>query len=349
MNICFLTAEVPNPISGGIENVTLHLTRALQSRGHRVFWISLDATASGFGQDADGHISIGRHGDIPPNSIDFISTNNINIIINQAIDERLHQLVSVLRKSDIANLKFVKVFHTDPLYLIKGIRDKEPLYCEKSAIWRYIYKLLPTTQIRRYRRKAYSKSLYLRWLNLYNRIILLSESNIPDFYSITGSNDNGQITAIGNPITTRIQSGIDTKEKIVLFVGRMHREAKRPDRLLKIWRKIGLIHPDWKLIFIGDGPMRPCLEKYSKLHKFSDNVQFVGQTNPQDYYKKASILCMTSTYEGFPLVCIEALSNGVIPMAFDSFKAVRDLIRDGETGLLVKPIVSVSMPADSNH
>lgn len=42
----------------------------------------------------------------------------------------------------------------------------------------------------------------------------------------------------------------------------MHREAKRPDRLIHIWEKLHNFHTDWKLICIGDGPMRSDLESY---------------------------------------------------------------------------------------
>ncbi len=126
------------------------------------------------------------------------------------------------------------------------------------------------------------------------------------------------------------------KEKIIVYVGRLNREAKRPDRLLKIWGKIYKSFPDWKLIFIGDGPLRNSLEIYTKQHQL-EHVYFTGQINPSNYLRKASIICITSTYEGFSLVCAEALANNVIPIAFDSYEAIKDLIDDGRTGILVKP------------
>ena len=46
---------------------------------------------------------------------------------------------------------------------------------------------------------------------------------------------------------------------------------------------------------------------------------------------------MTSSFEGFGLVLTEALQNGIIPIAFDSYNAVRDIIDDGLTGMLIKP------------
>lgn len=54
-------------------------------------------------------------------------------------------------------------------------------------------------------------------------------------------------------------------------------------------------------------------------------------------YKRAQIICVSSTYEGFSLVLTEALQYGVIPVAFDSFESVHDIIDTGKNGFLVKP------------
>lgn len=45
------------------------------------------------------------------------------------------------------------------------------------------------------------------------------------------------------------------------------------------------------------------------------NIQFIGNAKLDNYYKKAEILCMTSSFEGFGLVLTEALQNGIIPIA----------------------------------
>ena len=66
-----------------------------------------------------------------------------------------------------------------------------------------------------------------------------------------------------------------------------------------------------------------------------ERVHFEGFQNPEPYYREASIFCMTSAYEGFPNVLVEAASFGCVPVAFDSFAAARDIISDGENGCLV--------------
>ena len=59
--------------------------------------------------------------------------------------------------------------------------------------------------------------------------------------------------------------------------------------------------------------------------------------DPAPYYRKARILCLTSTHEGMPMVINEALSYGCTPIAFNSFHAAEDMLPDRETGRLIPP------------
>lgn len=66
-----------------------------------------------------------------------------------------------------------------------------------------------------------------------------------------------------------------------------------------------------------------------------ERVSFEGFCAPAPYYRDAAIFCMTSAFEGFPMVLLEAAAFGCVPVAFDSYAAVRDIIDDGENGVLV--------------
>ena len=73
----------------------------------------------------------------------------------------------------------------------------------------------------------------------------------------------------------------------------------------------------------------------SSLHL--ENVCFEGNQDPIPYYKKAAIFCMTSSYEGFGIVLIEAMNMKVVPIAFDSLSTVRDIIDNNINGVLITP------------
>lgn len=128
------------------------------------------------------------------------------------------------------------------------------------------------------------------------------------------------------------------KKKQVLFVGNMIYENKRVDRLLDIW---GLVHeklPDWELILVGGGKEEQSLKRQAARMKLK-HVRFVGGTsNVQSYYHDASILCLTSTFEGWPLCLTEAQANGVVPIAFECCAGIKEILYpSGVNGVLIPP------------
>lgn len=119
---------------------------------------------------------------------------------------------------------------------------------------------------------------------------------------------------------------------MIIWVGRFSRYEKRPDRMIAIWKRINAQFPDWRLVMIGDGPERSKIEKKaSRL----DRVSFTGYCDPLPYYQKASILCMTSNFEGWGMVLTESMSQGCVPLSFESFASVYEIIDNRRQ--LIKP------------
>ena len=106
------------------------------------------------------------------------------------------------------------------------------------------------------------------------------------------------------------------REKTLVYIGRLSKWDKRIDRLLKIWKTVQHDHPDWSLEILGDGPEKENLENLAKKLKLS-NYHFRGFVNIKDYLPKASVLAMTSSSEGFPMVILEAANYGVVPIAYN--------------------------------
>lgn len=128
------------------------------------------------------------------------------------------------------------------------------------------------------------------------------------------------------------------KKKQILFVGRMNYVDKRIDRLIDIWGMIYRNVPEWELILVGDGSERETLELKVQRMKL-ERVRFVGRSDKvSDYYQDASILCLTSTFEGWPLCLTEAQSYGVVPIAFDCTAGVHEILSpSGVNGSLITP------------
>ncbi|MBR4118835.1 MAG: glycosyltransferase [Bacteroidales bacterium] len=128
------------------------------------------------------------------------------------------------------------------------------------------------------------------------------------------------------------------KAKEICFVGRLSYADKRVDRLLKIWSLLENKYPDWILNIVGDGAEAVSLKRLSKEISLK-RVNFVGHTkNPESYYDKAAIVCLTSTSEGWPMSLIEAQANGCVAIAFDVCAGINEILSPSwENGVLIKP------------
>ena len=169
--------------------------------------------------------------------------------------------------------------------------------------------------------------------------VMLSEKFKPELFFLVPKLKKylHKIHGIGNPFQRpEVDVKALPKENVVLFVGRLDLSQKRVDLLLEIWKKLHVQAPEWKFWVLGDGAEKKNMEKYC-LQNNLDRVQFFGKVDPTEYYKKAKIFHMTSAFEGFGNVLIEAQSYGCVPMLFDSYSAASDIVYHNENGILVQP------------
>ena len=117
-------------------------------------------------------------------------------------------------------------------------------------------------------------------------------------------------------------------------MGRIDFNQKRVYRVIDTWAKLEAKFPEWGLTIVGDGVERENVEKQVADYGLK-RVSFEGFQQPKPYYERASILLLTSEYEGFPLVLAECMSFGVIPAVYNSYSAVGDIIADGKDGIVI--------------
>lgn len=137
-------------------------------------------------------------------------------------------------------------------------------------------------------------------------------------YWLDGTKHKNQITAIPNPCPFPVQqNSYSTNNKVVLAVGRLV-EIKGYDLLLKAWIRVAEAAPDWQLKIVGEGEERETLTQFIIDNGLSDDVELVGNTdNVAQYYEQAAIFCLSSRFEGFPMVLLETLSFGLPVVSFD--------------------------------
>lgn len=93
----------------------------------------------------------------------------------------------------------------------------------------------------------------------------------------------------------------------------------------------------WKLHLVGDGELRRALENQIARLCLTDSVVLGrNESNMAEVYNNASILALASRYEGLPMALLECQAFGVPAVAFDCKCGPREIIKDGNTGFLVK-------------
>lgn len=166
---------------------------------------------------------------------------------------------------------------------------------------------------------------------------VLSPSYVPLFSNFTGIKHPDHLMVQTNPVTldsTDFVCSFPKKQKEIIYLGRIDYNQKRVYRVIDTWARLEKKFPDWKLTIVGDGVERKNVEKLVADYDLK-RVSFEGFQQPKPYYERASILLLTSEYEGFPLVLAECMSFGVIPVVYDSYSAVRDIIDDGKDGVVI--------------
>lgn len=103
-----------------------------------------------------------------------------------------------------------------------------------------------------------------------------------------------------------------------------------------VWQKVIEKHPDWILDVYGKSDDNKSYHRLAKELKITNNINFFEPIkNIQDRYQEASMFLMTSRFEGFPMVLIEAMASGLPCVAFDCPVGPRALISNNENGFLI--------------
>lgn len=123
------------------------------------------------------------------------------------------------------------------------------------------------------------------------------------------------------------------KKQIIMLARLM--PQKRIDLMIDVWAELAKDFPDWSVKVLGEGLLRPELEKKIETLGLQDSFLLPGEVKDvTDELQASNILCLTSEYEGFGIVLIEAMAKGIPVIAFE-YVGVHDIINDGVDGLIV--------------
>jgi len=160
-------------------------------------------------------------------------------------------------------------------------------------------------------------------------LTVLSSEDLRDYGALVG----GRVHRIPNPVTELDGGRSDGSAKVVVAAGRLNTQ-KGFDLLIEAWRAVAERHPGWTLRIFGSGPERAALERAAA----GLPVELPGRTDALGAAMAAgSLFVLSSRWEGFGLVLVEAMGKGLPVVSFDCPRGPSDIVTPGEDGLLVPP------------
>ena len=174
-----------------------------------------------------------------------------------------------------------------------------------------------------------------RILEIYDLFVMFGPPNLDELHYFVPEVDEARVRLIPNSIPS-VAEQVPAKEKRILWLGRVVEHQKRADLILPIWGQVSKHLTDWQLDVVGEGSLLKVLEQKATEDGL-ERIHFHGRQAPDEYYRRATIFFMTSSFEGFPNTLVEAQSHAAIPVVFDSYPVAKWIVEHGQNGYLVDP------------
>ncbi|WP_296847278.1 glycosyltransferase family 4 protein [uncultured Methanobrevibacter sp.] len=161
-------------------------------------------------------------------------------------------------------------------------------------------------------------------------LIVLSSQHRDDWSNVKN------VYVIPNSIPFYPKTPASSENKKVIMVGR-YNDAKGYDLLIPAWNYVHQRHPDWILNVYGSGEYYNSVVEWMEKYDLGNSMILHKPTEQiMEKYIDSSICVMSSRYEGFPMVLMEAMACGLPCVSFDCPYGPRNIIKDGEDGYLIE-------------
>lgn len=296
---------------GGTERIFLGIINELAKRNHNIHLLGLRGN---------------------PSKIFFPLEPNVNVISLHLDDtkrilkvpytqRRIRQLVNSNQIGTFVTIESNMVIHSIPALAFTGVRH---------VVWE-AFNFRVSLGVA-------SRSLARQLSLCFAHTIVTQTARDKTFWEQGAWYRRAKLTHISNPIFLEEQEVSENPSKTVISVGRLSRQ-KGFDLLIDAWYQLPVrLRDEWRLLIIGDGEDRMLLEKKIAELGIGESVELVGATKAVFmYFEKASVYCLSSRFEGLPMVLLEALAFHLPIAAFDCDTGPKELIEDGRNGILVEP------------
>lgn len=310
MNIFFFIQDIS--LTGGTERVCQNLSSLFASKGHHVAIVSYNRGRESETYKFDSNVEI-------------IYLSDKEYPINEGLFARFRSIIKSVRTIKI-------------LFKEKNINSGDILisqnFFSNMILW-LAGKSSNTIGCEHFKYNLYSKPIRAIRCFIYShfkKIVTLTDNDKNRFAKHLSNNI---LCTIPNMVVVKDDINIDINSKIIIAVGRLHTQ-KGFDMLIKAMKPVIKKHPDWILNIFGEGELKENLNTQINEYDLSSNVFLKGYTNDiNSEFAKSAFFVLSSRYEGFPMVLVEALGLGVPSVAFDCPEGPSELLENGG-GLLVE-------------
>lgn len=316
--------------SGGTERVlSMKVNYLVDKCGYDIVIVTTDQKGRSCFFDFDYRI---RHYDLGINYCDDTSLSLFNLFKVRRKKNRLYKekLLGIIHKEnpDVCISMFNKEFDflgdmnlpcklVAELHFNQRFRENTYLSIHKGVLWTLIAK--------------YRTYQMIKTSQKYDRIVVLTKEDLASWQKT-----NNNVVQIYNPLPYDSDVCSCLEYKSFVSVGRLSPQ-KNYESLIAAWSIVQKKHPDWIMNIWGDGELRDLLERKIRLYGVEKTFKLNGRTNRVDKeYLKNSAFVMSSKYEGFPMVLLEASSFGLPLISYSCYCGPRDIIEDGKNGFLVE-------------
>lgn len=309
--------------SGGMERVLANKTNWLVNHGYEVIIVTTDQRGELPFFPLDSRV---KHYDLGVNYEENNGRNFLNKLLHYPFKQYKHKkrLRSVLAKEcpDIT----ISMFCNDVSF-ISGLKEggKKLLEIHFGKFKRIQYGRKGIWKLADIWRTNHDERIVRRFDQF---VVLTSEDR--DYWG-----DMPNIMVIPNSRTFSPQGCVSLENKKVIAVGR-YTHQKGFERLIEAWRLLSDKVDGWTLDIIGDGEERMMLQSLVDTYGLGNSITLVPPTKDMPaVYRSASLVAMSSRYEGLPMILIEAQAYGLPIVSFDCKCGPSDVVENGVTGYLV--------------